>query len=383
MFTRLGYDGAGMREIAREAGADARLIGRYFGSKELLFAEVIDVVYQKTLMMTLGVNHDAASALLADRKPADLDGLLLTIRSASNDRAVAIMRDSIEGNYQRELAEALDGEEADGRAALLVAICTGVQFSRNVMGNTSLAGGNLPVLTEYLEAALDAIAVARPRPAEITAGQEVGSATGGAASGGTADRVAATGVAAGGRDLRSAVVEATARLLAREGPSGLAVRRIAAEAGCSTMVVYHYFEGKRGLLDAVYVEGFERLIAAQHIDWTDDAEADVLRMCRVYRTVALADPDYHEVMFGRPVPDFAPSPESRGYARRSYEQFVDAVRRWQVGTALAAPVPAAAHLLLATGHGLVALELNGNAPTDDPEAAYEAAVRLTLRGLRL
>ena len=41
-FAAHGYDGAGVREIAAEAGVTAMLVNRYFGSKEQLFAEVID-----------------------------------------------------------------------------------------------------------------------------------------------------------------------------------------------------------------------------------------------------------------------------------------------------------------------------------------------------
>ena len=37
-FCRRGYDGAGTRDIAGAAGVDPRLITRYFGSKEGLFA---------------------------------------------------------------------------------------------------------------------------------------------------------------------------------------------------------------------------------------------------------------------------------------------------------------------------------------------------------
>src|ERR1700732_1835155 len=39
-FTRSGYDGVGVREIAKGAGVTAMLVNRYFGSKEQLFAEV-------------------------------------------------------------------------------------------------------------------------------------------------------------------------------------------------------------------------------------------------------------------------------------------------------------------------------------------------------
>src|SRR5258708_525138 len=40
-FARSGYDGAGVREIAKGAGITAMLVNRYFGSKEQLFAEVV------------------------------------------------------------------------------------------------------------------------------------------------------------------------------------------------------------------------------------------------------------------------------------------------------------------------------------------------------
>lgn len=39
-FAHVGYDGAGVREIAEGAGVTAMLVNRYFGSKENLFAEV-------------------------------------------------------------------------------------------------------------------------------------------------------------------------------------------------------------------------------------------------------------------------------------------------------------------------------------------------------
>jgi AcrR family transcriptional regulator len=40
-FATQGYERAGVREIAADAGVTAALVNRYFGSKEGLFAEVI------------------------------------------------------------------------------------------------------------------------------------------------------------------------------------------------------------------------------------------------------------------------------------------------------------------------------------------------------
>src|SRR3954447_23779026 len=41
-FADQGYERAGVREIAADAGVTAALVNRYFGSKERLFAEAIE-----------------------------------------------------------------------------------------------------------------------------------------------------------------------------------------------------------------------------------------------------------------------------------------------------------------------------------------------------
>jgi AcrR family transcriptional regulator len=161
LFVEHGYDGVGVREIAGAVGVDPRLIGRYFGSKEKLFAEVVDLAYQKSLMMTPELNAQAARALLTDSDQSALEGLLLTLRSAANQQAAAIMRVSIERNYQHLLAGALPGgERTEGRAALLVALCSGVLLTRLILGNTQLNGAEAEELIPLLHKALDAVASA-------------------------------------------------------------------------------------------------------------------------------------------------------------------------------------------------------------------------------
>jgi AcrR family transcriptional regulator len=157
-FTRLGYDGVGVREIARAAKVDPRLIGRYFGSKEGLFAEVVDLAYEKSRMMTAELNAQAARDLLIGTDASAEAGMLLTLRSAANPRAAAIMRDSIERNYQRRLADALPGPDTTSRAALLIAICAGVTLNRMLLGHTALNSPDTESLIPYLHAALDAVA---------------------------------------------------------------------------------------------------------------------------------------------------------------------------------------------------------------------------------
>lgn len=184
-------------------------------------------------------------------------------------------------------------------------------------------------------------------------------------------------------DLRAATLEAAARLLAVEGPAGLSIRRIAAEAGCSTMAVYHYFDGKQGLVDAVWAEGHTRLSAAQRRhQFTADPEADVRNTCLAYREVALADPAFFQIMFGHPVHGLArPSGATRDPARENYARFVEVVARWGELAPLRTDASTAAHALWACGHGLVMLELTRNGPAADPAGRYAAAIDALMAGL--
>jgi len=61
---------------------------------------------------------------------------------------------------------------------------------------------------------------------------------------------------------RLSLIEAAARVLAREGSAGASVRTIAAEAGVSPGLVGHYFEGVDALIAATYGHVGEQVSAA-------------------------------------------------------------------------------------------------------------------------
>ena len=77
-------------------------------------------------------------------------------------------------------------------------------------------------------------------------------------------------------DARTRLIEATIRLLEREGPSEVKARSVTSEAGVSTMGVYTHFGGVPELLQAVAEEGLRRLVAAfESVPITDDPLADL------------------------------------------------------------------------------------------------------------
>src|ERR1700749_5180354 len=60
-------------------------------------------------------------------------------------------------------------------------------------------------------------------------------------------------------DIERELLAAADAGLVREGPGGLPVRAVAAEAGIAPMGVYNRLGGKDGLVDALLTRGFDRL----------------------------------------------------------------------------------------------------------------------------
>ena len=157
-FTRSGYDGVGLREIAKAARVDPRMVGLYFGSKEELFADV--------LKLTTGVQptvppicENAAVKLLTELRPESyLHGYFMTIRSTSNPRAVEILRAIIEQHGERPVSAQLSGAHRRGRAALLIAIFMGILLMRDILGSTALTEDEAAELVPYLEAVFQTLA---------------------------------------------------------------------------------------------------------------------------------------------------------------------------------------------------------------------------------
>ena len=129
-------------------------------------------------------------------------------------------------------------------------------------------------------------------------------------------------------DISAAILDAAADLLEKEGPDALSVRRIATAAGVAPMGVYNHFDSKGGIVEALFVQGFERL--AEALDAIADIADpyDALREGgRRYRALALAHPMVYQVMFLRAVRGFEPSDHALEVAAGAFNSLVAAVRR--------------------------------------------------------
>ena len=161
-FAYQGYENAGVREIAADAGVDAAMVNRYFGSKDGLFTEVVehalDIRYlvdgnRATLAERLARKMVYGQEGSADERPIPL---LLILRSATEPHAAELIRPSLDRNVLRPLADCLDGPDAEVRAAIAIAQCTGFAILNRMLRPRALAEAQQEALVDLLKQSLAA-----------------------------------------------------------------------------------------------------------------------------------------------------------------------------------------------------------------------------------
>ena len=179
---------------------------------------------------------------------------------------------------------------------------------------------------------------------------------------------------------RESLLEAALRLLEEKGPGALRVRDLSEAVGKSTMGVYTHFGSKQGLLEQLYLHGFSLLEdRLKAVPVGGDGREELLAFALAYRAFALDNEALYGLMFERGTPDFIPSDDSRMAALGTFEMLHERIADWRPD--LADPAPEA-HLVWATMHGLVTIELmhrRWGGPLvahlqGDPEQSYSTAI---------
>jgi len=182
-------------------------------------------------------------------------------------------------------------------------------------------------------------------------------------------------------DVENALVDAAEAVLVREGPSGVTVRAVAAEAGVAPMGVYNHLGGKDGLVAALLVRGFDGLTEAISQGQEPDP-VERLRACGYrYRDFALTHPQHYAVMFEAALPMETESEEVAQHATAAFEALVEKVAYGMAGGAFRpGDAFATAQQIWSVVHGAVSLELKGLVLTADPGETYHELIELVIRG---
>ena len=138
------------------------MVNRYFGSKEGLFAEVVERAFDIRYLVDgdrATLAERLARAVVYGREDSAGDRhipLLLLLRSATEPGAAELIRPSLDRNILRPLEERLDGPDAELRASIVIAQCTGFSMLNQMLRPRALAEAQQEELVVLLQASLAA-----------------------------------------------------------------------------------------------------------------------------------------------------------------------------------------------------------------------------------
>ncbi|MEN0108834.1 MAG: TetR family transcriptional regulator [Pseudomonas sp.] len=158
-FASDGFVATTMRRVAADAGVDVSMVMQFFGSKDELFAAVMNI--PDTALKRLGEVFEGADEHLGERvvraffqawagAPAESEPLMAMLRNAMvNEQARLHLRDYIESRLM-----AGDGAQARLRAGLALSMLVGVVTGRQIIGVPVLTAADLDELLEIVAPAI-------------------------------------------------------------------------------------------------------------------------------------------------------------------------------------------------------------------------------------
>jgi AcrR family transcriptional regulator len=124
-------------------------------------------------------------------------------------------------------------------------------------------------------------------------------------------------------ETRREILDAAWAMAAEHGLGGIALRALGARVGMKAQSLYSYFPSKGAILDAMFHQGaaeFLALTVAPTEAGPDQPRALLQEHARRMFAFSQAHTARYQLLFQRPIPGFAPSPEAFAPAVDAYEQ---------------------------------------------------------------
>jgi AcrR family transcriptional regulator len=147
-FAERGYDRTTLRSIAADAAVDPALVVHFFGSKQLLFVEVVEFPFDPAVMLPRVLAGDPAGvgARLAEvlvsllEDPESRARITGVVRAAASEpEAARMVRELLMREVWTPAAAALGVEDAELRMNLVGSQVVGLVMARYIVGAEPLA----------------------------------------------------------------------------------------------------------------------------------------------------------------------------------------------------------------------------------------------------
>ncbi len=123
-------------------------------------------------------------------------------------------------------------------------------------------------------------------------------------------------------DLKNALIKAGVEILAKDGVSGLSLRKVASKAGVSHSAPYSHFADKQALIAAISTEGFRQLyerVSAVAEEYKTKPSMQLVEVAWTYVQFALDDRDRFKVMFSGILEKEREYPEFVAESQRNFQ----------------------------------------------------------------
>ncbi|NOD95398.1 TetR family transcriptional regulator [Ruegeria sp. HKCCD4884] len=160
-FQRAGYEAASTRNIASDAGCNAALINRYFGSKIGLFEAVMEECIDLAPLHGLSPNEmvEALTDIALDKADptGGFDPMVVAIKSSGSEEAHDVIRNKLGNPMVEQLAALIGGKDADQKAGMLLSIVSGMFVGRVSVDADALSAEHDDALRTLLGQAMTAV----------------------------------------------------------------------------------------------------------------------------------------------------------------------------------------------------------------------------------
>ncbi len=164
-------------------------------------------------------------------------------------------------------------------------------------------------------------------------------------------------------DLKNALINAGVEILAKDGVSGLSLRKVALKAGVSHSAPYSHFVDKQALIAAISTEGFRQLyerVSAVADEYKTKPSRQMIEVAWAYVQFALDDRDRFKVMFSDVLEKEKEYPEFIAESQRNFQLLRMIVEANQAsGKLRSGPSDLVALSVWGIVHGFVMLLLEG------------------------
>jgi AcrR family transcriptional regulator len=164
-------------------------------------------------------------------------------------------------------------------------------------------------------------------------------------------------------DLKNALIKAGVEILAKDGVSGLSLRKVASKAGVSHTAPYSHFADKQSLIAAISTEGFRQLYERASTvaeEYKVEPSTQLVEVAWAYVQFALDDRDRFKVMFSGVLEKEKEYPDFVAESQRNFQLVKTVVEANQAaGVLQSGPSELVALSAWSMIHGFIMLLLEG------------------------